>query len=129
MKVTLAFLLLPITLVLADPYKLSFNPSISEAQNQVATYSMWVQATNAPDVNQYKWIGSCSLGQTNIYFDSVNLTDNPCYIVITANNSVGHQGPFSQNYLFDTNNFPTIIIVTNPPSLVPPTVLNVQRLN
>ena len=116
----------------AAQFELTFSRSTSETNGLVASYAMWIQATNATDSNRWQWIGQCKAGQTNIVFDSTNLVAggsviNTCWVTATANDSNSVQSAYATPILFDTNNYP--VVVTNvPPRLIPPTLLSIQRL-
>jgi len=116
----------------ARPFNLNFTPSVSESvPGFVQTYSMWAQPTNEIYPNSVAWKSQCNVGFTAIPFDSTNLPSNPCWITATANGSNNVQSPFAVPILFDTNDYP-MIVITNAPTpmlLLPPTGLSVTPLN
>ena len=102
-----------------------FDATFQEPTNTaaIATYALWAQPVNSTDPNQWRWLGQCNVGGTNISFSSSNCPANPCLLALTSENAT-NQSIFSTPLLFDTNNFN---IVTAPWPLTPPTFLKIKR--
>ena len=71
----------------------------------VTSYSLWYQPTNQTDINQQTWLGSCLAGTNTIPFYSKSVSGNPVWLTVTANRGTS-QSPWSEQFLFDTNNYP-----------------------